>query len=84
MANDGESFRARFWDVVCEYDELLTAAISIDAVLLLALVLASPGIERGSASFIVLVFNVAVLVPLFAVTLFVLVHCRRRDRPDRF
>lgn len=82
MESDG--FRTRFWDVVCEYDELVKAALSIDVVLLLALVLASPGIERGSASFIILVFNVALLVPLFLVTLSILLGCRRRDRPDRF
>lgn len=82
MANDGVWIR--FWDVVCDYDELLKAAMSIDAVLLLALLLASPGIERGSASFVILVFNVAVLVPLLAVTLYLILRCRRRERPERF
>lgn len=82
MTNDG--FWIRFWDVVCDYDELLKGALSIDAVLLLALLLASPGIERGSASFVILVLNVALLVPLLFVTLYLLLWCRRRDRPERF
>ena len=82
MSDDG--FWVRFWDVICDHEGLVKLAVAINITLLLLLLLASPGIEPGTDSHVILVFNVVLLAPLLLFTVFLLWRCKRRDRPDRF
>lgn len=79
-----DDFRIRFWDIVCDHDGLLKAALSVNVVLLVMLLLAAPGVERGTASHVVMVVNFAILIPLTFVTGYLALRCERRERVDRF
>ena len=82
--DDGSEFRRRFWDAICEYDDYLGAALAINVGLLILLLLATPGISRGSSAFVVFVIDLAILGPLIAVSAFLFWRCRTRTRERRF
>jgi hypothetical protein len=79
-----EEFRRRFWDILCDYEDYLKAAVAINGLLLALLLLASPGIEPGSGSFVVLTIDLFILLPLLAVTLFLVWRCGNREYERRF
>jgi len=83
-ATGGSEFRRRFWDVICEYDDYLMVAMAINLGLLILLLLATPGISRGSSAFVVVVIDFLVLGPLIVVSVYLVWRCRNRTRERRF
>jgi len=81
---EGDSLHTRFWDIVCDYQTVLKGAIGVYAILLVLLVLALPGIERGTGSFVILVVDFVLLGVAFAVTAGLAWKCARRKRKRRF
>ena len=79
-----DDFWVRFWDIICKYEWTLKAALSINLMLLMLLLLASPRIEPGTDSHVIMIFNLVLLVPLLVFTLYLVLRCRRRTRVDRF
>ncbi|MFB6138218.1 MAG: hypothetical protein ABEJ42_07780 [Halobacteriaceae archaeon] len=79
-----ESFRERFWDVICEYESFVKLALAIDVTILLLLLIAAQGIRPGTAAYVILVVDFAILAPLLAVTLFVLWRCSHFQPGTRF
>jgi hypothetical protein len=77
-------FRDEFWAVVCDFETVILAALGIDAFLLLLGLVSVFGVERGSASFVILVVDLVLLVPLFFVTLFLYWRCRTFTAEERF
>jgi len=73
-----------FWDVICDYEGIIRAALSINLFLILLGLLAVPGVERGTASFVILVVDFVLLIPLFLVTLFLYWRCRTYVSEGRF
>lgn len=79
---DFAAFKRRFWNRVCDYQDYLKLALGVCGFLLGMLLLALPGIERGSASYVILVVDLVLLVPLAAVVGYLIYRCRHRE-PDR-
>lgn len=79
---DVAAFKRRFWDRICDYQDYLKLALGMSGFLLGLLALALPGIERGSASYVILVVDLVLLAPLAVVTGYLLYRCRHRQ-PDR-
>jgi hypothetical protein len=81
---DGEfaAFKRRFWNKICDYQDYLKLAVGVSGFLVGMLLLALPGIRRGSASYVILVVDLVLLVPLVVVTGYLVYRCRHRE-PDR-
>lgn len=82
MAN--EDFWTRFWDIVCDHHELLKVGFAIPVMLIILQLIISPAVEPGTASYVIMVFNFAVLVPLSLVILYFIRRCSTRTVEDRF
>lgn len=79
-----ESFRKRFWDVVCEYEALVKLAMGINVTILVLLLIAVPGIRPGTAEYVILIVDFVILAPLLVLTGFVLYRCSRYQPGTRF
>ena len=77
-------FWRQFWDIVCDYDDLMKVGLGALFLLGSLLLLALPGIPRGSSSFVILIMNLTILVPLIGVMLILIWRCQHRTRERRF
>lgn len=81
MSAPEKDFSERFWDIICEREALLKVALAFSVFILVALLLAAPGISQGSASYVIMIVDIALLAPVLVVVLFLLWRCRNRE-PD--
>ncbi|MFC6734079.1 MULTISPECIES: hypothetical protein [unclassified Haladaptatus] len=71
--------REEFWDFVCGNPALWQVAFTISVVLLVLLAVSLALVEPDSASYYVSMLNVALVVPLVAVSGYMLRRCRSRE-----
>lgn len=84
MARLDSDFRRRFWDVMCDHRDLLKIALSLCVMLLILVLIVTPWIPRDSPGFVILVIDVALLVPLIVFLVYLIRRCGSRTREDRF
>lgn len=84
MGQGEPEFRERFWDVMCDYQDLLKIALSLCVMLLILVVIVIPWIPRDSPGYVVLVIDIVLLIPLIAFLLYLIWRCRTRTRKERF
>lgn len=78
------TFGQRFWENVCEYKHLLWTLLAINVLFVVALLFASAGIERGSASYVILVLDFVLLVPVSLLSIYLVWRCENYIRTDHF
>lgn len=79
-----EDFYTRFWDLVCENEYLAKAGLAVTFALLALQALTSPAVEPGTASYIIMIVNFALLIPVSLFMIWVLRRCATREPAERF
>lgn len=71
----GENFRKEFWILLCSFKRALRVLFILVTILLVLTVIALVGVDPDSASFLVVLLDLAVLLPLWVVIGVVLRKC---------
>jgi len=69
--------REEVWLLLCSFDERYAPLIIVQLIILLAVVVTLPALERGSASFIIAVVDLALLIPTVAAFLYIRYRCQQ-------
>lgn len=77
-------FWTRLWEIVCDREDLVRLGFAIPLAFLVLQLLTAPAIEPGTDSYVIMVVNLAILVPYTIAMLYVVVRCKRREPVERF
>lgn len=70
--------KKEFWEIVCDFEMAWRTALALLLMFAVLLGVSLPFIEKDTSAYYITGANVVLLVPLLAVTLFVLRKCERQ------
>lgn len=73
------SMRERFWNLLCDYRQLLRYLFALAVGLAVLTVISIAAAERGTAEYVISVFNVGVLGLVFVLVGYCLRRCSKRN-----
>ncbi|WP_276253104.1 hypothetical protein [Halomontanus rarus] len=71
--------RKRFWDLVCGLEHVLRAGFALVVVLFVLSVFSFLFVERGTVSYVTLLLNFIILLPMLISLLLVIWRCESRS-----